>query len=120
MRRIYDLRHTFATFALRAGISTFDLSRYMGAPVTAVEEATYAEPRPAATEEGDDTLFLGAIWLRPKPFRRLPVRGRQQRRASTGGEAGPSIHGHAGLTVDEGAAALRLRHKERLFMRAQA
>ncbi len=30
-RRIYDLRHTFATFALRAGISTFDLSRYMGA-----------------------------------------------------------------------------------------
>ncbi len=31
LRRIYDLRHTFATFALRAGISTFDLSRYMGA-----------------------------------------------------------------------------------------
>jgi hypothetical protein len=25
LRRIYDLRHTFATFALRAGISTFDL-----------------------------------------------------------------------------------------------
>src|SRR5438067_5014443 len=30
LRRIYDLRHTFATFALRAGISTFDLYRYMG------------------------------------------------------------------------------------------
>jgi len=28
-RRIYDLRHTFATFALRGGTSTFDLSRYM-------------------------------------------------------------------------------------------
>jgi integrase len=27
VRRVYDLRHTFATFALRAGISTFDLSR---------------------------------------------------------------------------------------------
>ena len=27
LRRIYDLRHTFATSALRAGISTFDLSR---------------------------------------------------------------------------------------------
>jgi integrase len=26
--RIYDPRHTFATFALRAGISTSDLSRY--------------------------------------------------------------------------------------------
>ena len=30
LRRVYDLRHTFATFALRAGISTFDLSPYMG------------------------------------------------------------------------------------------
>ena len=30
LRRIFDLRHTFATFALRAGISTFELSRYMG------------------------------------------------------------------------------------------
>ena len=30
LRRIYDLRHTFATFALRAGISTFELSRYLG------------------------------------------------------------------------------------------
>ena len=29
-RRVYDLRHTFATVALRAGISTFELSRYMG------------------------------------------------------------------------------------------
>ena len=27
-------------------------------PVTAAKKATYAEPRPAATEEGDDTLFL--------------------------------------------------------------
>jgi integrase len=30
LRRVYDLRHTFATFALRAGISTFELSRCMG------------------------------------------------------------------------------------------
>src|SRR6266568_5958900 len=35
--RIYDLRHTFATFALRAGISTFDLSRYMGASLTIID-----------------------------------------------------------------------------------
>jgi integrase len=27
LRSIYDLRHTFATFAVRVGISTFDLSR---------------------------------------------------------------------------------------------
>jgi FAD/FMN-containing dehydrogenase len=32
-----SLRHTFATFALRAGISTFDLSRYMGASLTMID-----------------------------------------------------------------------------------
>jgi integrase len=37
LRRIYDLRHTFATFALRAGISTFDLSRYLGASLTMID-----------------------------------------------------------------------------------
>jgi integrase len=36
LRRVYDL-HTFATFALRAGISTFDLSRYMGASLTMID-----------------------------------------------------------------------------------
>ena len=36
-RRIYDLRHTFATFALRAGIATFDLSRSMGASLTVID-----------------------------------------------------------------------------------
>ena len=28
LRRVYDLRDTFATFTLRAGIPTFDPSRY--------------------------------------------------------------------------------------------
>jgi hypothetical protein len=37
LRRIYDLRQTFATFALRAGIPTFDLSRYMGASLTMID-----------------------------------------------------------------------------------
>ena len=37
LRRVYDLRHTFATFALRARISTFDLSRYMGASLTMID-----------------------------------------------------------------------------------
>jgi hypothetical protein len=34
LRRVDDLRHTFATFALRACISTFDLSRCMAASLT--------------------------------------------------------------------------------------
>jgi integrase len=37
IRRVYDLRHTSATFALRAGVSTFDLSRYMGASLTMID-----------------------------------------------------------------------------------
>jgi integrase len=37
LRRIYDLRHTFATFALYAGLSTFELSRYMGASLTMID-----------------------------------------------------------------------------------
>ena len=37
LRRVYDLRHTFATFALRAGLSTFDLSRYMGTSLTMID-----------------------------------------------------------------------------------
>jgi integrase len=37
LRRVYDLRHTFATFALRAGISTFDPSRYMGASLAMID-----------------------------------------------------------------------------------
>ena len=35
-RRVYDLRHPFATFA-HAGISTFGLSRYMGASLTMID-----------------------------------------------------------------------------------
>jgi integrase len=31
-RRIYDLRHTYATFSLAAGVSLFTLSRRMGGP----------------------------------------------------------------------------------------
>ena len=37
LRRVYDLRHTFATFALRGGISTFELSRFMGASLTMID-----------------------------------------------------------------------------------
>jgi len=37
VRRVYDLRHTFATFALRAGISTFDLSRSRAASLTVID-----------------------------------------------------------------------------------
>jgi integrase len=37
VRRTYDLRHTFATFALHAGIGTFELSRYMGTSLVNID-----------------------------------------------------------------------------------
>src|SRR5262249_5549311 len=45
LRRIYDLRHTFATFALRAGISTFHVSPYMGARFTMIDRHHGHPPR---------------------------------------------------------------------------
>lgn len=36
-RRVYDLRHTFASTALAAGISLYELSRYMGASARVLE-----------------------------------------------------------------------------------
>lgn len=36
-RRIYDLRHTFATWALAAGLSIFELARYMGTSVDMID-----------------------------------------------------------------------------------
>jgi integrase len=36
-RRVYDLRHSFASNALAAGISLYELSRYLGASVRVLE-----------------------------------------------------------------------------------
>jgi hypothetical protein len=71
LRRIYDLRHRFATFALRAGISTFDLSRYTGASLTMIDlldelsagerprwtlvDATWTPEPPAAASKDNET-----------------------------------------------------------------
>ncbi len=36
-RRIYDMRHSFATWALAAGLSIFELARYMGTSVEMID-----------------------------------------------------------------------------------
>ncbi|MDQ2910353.1 MAG: hypothetical protein M3R39_04970 [Actinomycetota bacterium] len=35
--RIYDMRHTYASFALDAGLSIFELARYMGTSVKMID-----------------------------------------------------------------------------------
>jgi hypothetical protein len=37
LRHLYDLRHTYATFALRAGVSVFAVSRFMGSSLAMVD-----------------------------------------------------------------------------------
>src|SRR5439155_639619 len=37
LRDLYDLRHTYATFALRAGDSLFALSRFMGTSIAMID-----------------------------------------------------------------------------------
>jgi integrase len=41
-RRVYDLRHTFATWALDAGLSLFEVSRYMGTSVEMIDRTLRA------------------------------------------------------------------------------
>ena len=48
-RRIYDLRHTYATTSLAAGISLFVLSRRMGTSLKQIDD-TYGHLAPDAEE----------------------------------------------------------------------
>jgi integrase len=61
-RRIYDLRHTYATWALAAGVSVFTLSRRMGTSLAMID-ATYghlARRRRGAGEGAPGRLRRGA------------------------------------------------------------
>ena len=48
-RRIYDLRHTYATRSLAAGVDLFTLSRRMGTSLAMID-ATYGHLAPDADE----------------------------------------------------------------------
>jgi hypothetical protein len=37
LRHLYNLRHTYATFALRAGVSVFAVSRFMGSSIAMID-----------------------------------------------------------------------------------
>ena len=37
LRDLYDLRHTYATFALRAGVPVFAVSRFMGTSIAMID-----------------------------------------------------------------------------------
>ena len=49
-RRIYDCRHTYATWSLAAGVSVFTLSRRMGTSLAMID-ATYGHLAPDAEDQ---------------------------------------------------------------------
>lgn len=57
-RRIYDLRHTYATWSLAAGVGLFALSRRMGTSLAMID-ATYGHLAPDA--EGQERALLDAF-----------------------------------------------------------
>jgi integrase len=54
-RRVYDLRHTFATDALAARISLYELARYMGTSVRMIDQ-TYGHLAPGAEDAAWEKL----------------------------------------------------------------
>jgi len=60
-RSPYALRHTFASFAIAAGVPLFELSRFMGTSVEQIGE-TYGHLLPDSLERARTALdgFLGA------------------------------------------------------------
>ena len=54
-RRIYDMRHSFATWALDAGLSIFDLSRFMGTSVEMIDR-TYGHLAQGAEQSAQAKL----------------------------------------------------------------
>ena len=57
-RRIYDLRHTYATWSLRAGVGIYQLARRMGTSVDMID-ATYGH---LAADAGDHERRLLDAW----------------------------------------------------------
>jgi integrase len=90
VRRMYDLRHTFATFALRAGISTFELSRYMGTSLLMIDRHyghLARDGREHAIRLLDSSIDVDvhrvdARWT----SRRLPVAQPERENATSAGE----------------------------------
>ena len=63
-RRIYDCRHTYATWSLAAGVSLFALSRRMGTSLAMIDQ-TYGHLAPDAEERERELLdaFDGGVAL---------------------------------------------------------
>jgi integrase len=73
VRGLYDLRHTYATFALRAGIPVFAVSRFMGSSIAMIDRHygdLAHDSREHAVSLLDAFAFeraVDAAWTSPRP-----------------------------------------------------
>jgi integrase len=93
LRNLYDLRHTYATFALRAGVPVFAGSRFMGSSIAMIDHHyghLARDSREHAVSLLDALALERAVdagWtpsrtsLKPHPTRVSGPRGRRSRRA---------------------------------------
>jgi len=93
LRDLYDLRHTYATFALRAGVPVFAVSRFMGSSIAMIDhhyghlahdsrQHAVSLLDALALERAVDAAWTSAH-IRRKPWRNSesrPPRRRSQRR----------------------------------------
>ena len=90
VRGLYDLRHTYATFALRAGVPVFAVSRFMGTSIAMIDRHyghLANDSRDHAVALLDALAFeraVGAAWTAPpRPARPLNQRSSRPRRRRT-------------------------------------
>ena len=90
MRGLYDLRHTYATFALRAGVPVFAVSRFLGTSIAMIDRHyghLANDSRDHAVALLDALAFeraVDAAWTsRPRPTRPLNQRSSRPRRRQT-------------------------------------
>jgi len=121
LRDLYDLRHTYATFALRAGVPVFALSRFMGTSIAmidlhyghlAVDSYQHAVSLldALALERAVDAGWTPA--RRPAKLQRDTVSGPHRRRLSAGVDTR--------WTLGVGAVATRANNRARLAATSQS
>jgi len=84
-RRIYDLRHTYATWSLAAGIDIFTLSRRMGTSVAMIDR-TYGHLAAGADDYERD--LLDAFDRRPESNGRCMGAGSERSEAESVADSG--------------------------------
>jgi integrase len=95
LRGLYDLRHTYATFALRAGVPVFAVSRFMGSSIAMIDRHyghLAHDSRDHAVSLLDALAFeraVDAAWTAP----RMPLKAASKRATS-------SRHRRSRRTVD--------------------